>query len=217
VPHSRIYPQDGQELAADLAARGIRSPEVLRAMRTVPRQAFVLPDYTYEAYADRPLPIACGQTISQPYMVAAMTELLALCPGERVLEVGTGSGYQTAILAELGSVEVYTVEIIQALADEAAARFQALGYSQIHLQHGDGYHGWPEHAPYNGIIVTAAVEQVPPPLPQQLTEGGRLVIPIGAPRSYQSLWVYTKQGGELKGYNWGGVAFVPFTREKPNQ
>ncbi len=206
-----FHPRNGQELAADLAARGIKNPDVLRAVRTVPRHAFVSPDYFNEAYADRPLPIAFGQTISQPFMVAAMTELLALRPGDRVLEVGTGSGYQTAILAELGTVDVYTVEIIPDLAEEAAARLQSLGYSQIHFRHGDGYDGWPEYAPYNGIIVTAAADQVPSPLSDQLAEGGRLIIPLGAARHFQYLWVYTKQKGKLHGYNWGGVSYVPFT------
>ncbi len=211
-PH--FYPHDSQELADDLAARGIRSPAVLRAMRAVPRQAFVPSHYQSEAYADRPLPIACGQTISQPYMVAAMTELLALQPGQKVLEIGTGSGYQAAVLAELGEVEVYTVEIIPALAEETIARLHALGYISIHFRRGDGYYGWPEYAPYHGIVVTAAVERVPPPLLEQLAEGGRLVIPLGLPHHFQSLWVFTKSGGQVTSYDWGGVAFVPFTREK---
>jgi protein-L-isoaspartate(D-aspartate) O-methyltransferase len=199
-------------MAADLAARGIKNPDVLRALQAVPRQAFVPPAYAAQAFADGPLPIACGQTISQPFIVAIMTELLALVPDDKTLEIGTGSGYQTAILAELGLGEVYTVEIIPALAEAAAARFQALGYPQIHLQNSDGYHGWPEHAPYQAIIVTAAAEKVPPPLPEQLAEGGRLVIPLGAQHHFQELWVFTKHGERLDGQAWGGVAFVPFTR-----
>jgi protein-L-isoaspartate(D-aspartate) O-methyltransferase len=205
-------PRDAKEMAADLAARGIKNPDVLRALQAVPRQAFVLPAYAAQAFADGPLPIACGQTISQPFIVAIMTELLALAPGGKTLEIGTGSGYQTAILAELGLGEVYTVEIIPALAEAAAARFQTLGYSQIHLQNSDGYYGWPEHAPYQGIIVTAAAEKVPPLLPEQLAEGGRLVIPLGAQNHFQELWVFTKHGENLDGEAWGGVAFVPFTR-----
>ncbi len=205
-------PRDAKEMAADLAERGIRNPDVLRAMQAVPRQAFVPATYVEQAFADGPLPIACGQTISQPFIVAIMTELLALRPGDKTLEIGTGSGYQAAILAELRMGEVYTVEIIPALAEAAAARLQALGYSQINVQHSDGFHGWPEQAPYQGIIVTAAVERVPPPLPAQLDEGGRLVIPLGAPHHFQELWVFTKRGEHLDGEAWGGVAFVPFTR-----
>jgi protein-L-isoaspartate(D-aspartate) O-methyltransferase len=199
-------------MATDLAARGIRNPDVLRAMQVVPREAFVLPAYVEHAFADGPLPIAAGQTISQPYIVAVMTELLALRPGDNVLEIGTGSGYQTAILAELGLGEVYSVEIIPALAEAAAARLQTLGYGRVHLQNSDGYHGWPELAPYHGILVTAAAEKVPPPLITQLAEAGRLVIPLGAPYCVQELWVYTKHGDHLDGQRWGGVAFVPFTR-----
>ncbi len=207
---------DGQALAAELAAEGIRDLEVLRALATVPRHAFIAPEYQASAYANRPLPIGCGQTISQPYMVAAMTELLALQPGQKVLEIGTGSGYQAAVLAELGTVEVYTVEIVPALAEAAAARLQTLGYTHLHFRRGDGYTGWPDYAPYHGILVTAAAEKVPPPLLEQLAPGGRLIIPLGAPHRYQSLWVYTKTGDQVTSYNWGGVAFVPFTREIPS-
>jgi protein-L-isoaspartate(D-aspartate) O-methyltransferase len=200
-------------MAADLAARGIRNPDVLRALQAVPRQEFVPPAYLGQAFADGPLPIACGQTISQPFIVAVMTELLALHPGDKTLEIGTGSGYQTAILAALGLGEVYTIEIIPTLAETAAARFQTLGYAQIHLQNSDGYDGWPEHAPYQGIIVTAAAEKVPPPLAEQLADGGHLVIPLGTARHFQELWVFTKRGARLDGEAWGGVAFVPFTRQ----
>lgn len=209
---STFYPRDAKEMADDLAARGIKNPDVLRAMQAVPREAFVPPAYAAQAFTDGPLPIACGQTISQPFIVAVMTELLALLPGDKTLEIGTGSGYQAAILAEMGLGEVYTIEIIPALAEAAAARFQALGYSKIHVQHRDGFHGWPEQAPYQGIIVTAAAEKVPPPLPAQLAEGGRLVIPLGAQHHFQELWVFTKHGEHLDGEAWGGVAFVPFTR-----
>jgi len=191
--HHRVYPANGKELAADLAHRGIRSPEVLRAMEAVPREAFVSAEYASQAYADHPLPIASGQTISQPLMVAAMTELLRVRPGHKVLEIGTGSGYQAAVLAELGQVEVYTVEIIAELADTAIDR-------------------WPEHAPYDGIVVTAAAERTPPPLAEQLAEGGRLIIPLGAPHHLQTLWVFTRRGEKLDADDWGGVAFVPFKR-----
>jgi protein-L-isoaspartate(D-aspartate) O-methyltransferase len=208
----RVFPANGKELAADLAHRGIRSPDVLRAMEAVPREAFVSAEYAREAYSDRPLPIASGQTISQPLMVAAMTELLELRPGHKVLEIGTGSGYQAAVLAELGYADVYTVEILPQLAEAAIDRFKALGYSQIHVLRGDGYHGWPEHAPYDGIIVTAAAERTPPPLTEQLADGGRLIIPLGAPHHIQMLWVYTRRGEKLDADEWGGVAFVPFKR-----
>jgi protein-L-isoaspartate(D-aspartate) O-methyltransferase len=207
-----FHPRNTKEMADDLAARGIRDRDVLRALQAVPRQIFVLPAYAEQAFADGPLPIACGQTISQPFMVAIMTELLALRPGDKTLEIGTGSGYQAAVLAELGMGEVYSVEIIPDLAESAAARLLDLGYSRVHVQHSDGFHGWPEQAPYQGIIVTAAVEKVPPPLSAQLSEGGRLVIPLGAPHHFQELWVFTKRGERLDGEPWGGVAFVPFTR-----
>jgi protein-L-isoaspartate(D-aspartate) O-methyltransferase len=207
-----FHPRDAKEMVDDLADRGIKNPDVLRAMQAVPREAFVPPAYAAQAFADGPLPIACGQTISQPFMVAIMTELLALLPGDKTLEIGTGSGYQAAVLAELGMGEVYTIEIIPALAEAAVARFQALGYGKIHVQNRDGFHGWPEQAPYQGIIVTAAAEKVPPPLPAQLAEGGRLIIPLGAQHHFQELWVFTKHGERLDGEVWGGVAFVPFTR-----
>jgi protein-L-isoaspartate(D-aspartate) O-methyltransferase len=184
---------------------------VLRAMRTVPRQDFVPPEYRDQAYKDHPLPIGYGQTISQPYIVAWMTELLELQPGEKVLEIGTGSGYQAAILAELGYVDVYSIEIVPELADSAAARLKELGYDEVHVKQGDGYYGWPENAPFDAIIVTAAPDHLPAPLAGQLAEGGRLVIPIGPPGWYQSLWKFVKVTGELKAYNMGGVSFVPFT------
>jgi protein-L-isoaspartate(D-aspartate) O-methyltransferase len=140
-----------------------------------------------------------------------MTELLELQPGEKVLEIGTGSGYQAAVLAELGDVEIYTMEIVPELAESAATRLEESGYSQVHVKQGDGYYGWPEAAPFDAIIVTAAPDHLPGPLVEQLAEGGRLIIPIGPPGWFQSLWKFVDEGGELKGYNLGGVAFVPFT------
>ncbi len=190
---------------------GISDKDVLRAMRTVPRQDFVPPEYQDQAYEDHPLPIGYGQTISQPYVVAWMTELLELQPGERVLEIGTGSGYQAAILAELGYVDVYSIEIVPELADSATVRLKELGYDEVHVKQGDGYYGWPEYGPFDAIIVTAAPDHLPAPLAEQLAEGGRLVIPIGPPGWYQSLWKFVKVTGELKAYNMGGVRFVPFT------
>ncbi len=191
--------------------RGVSDPDVLRAMRTTPRQAFVPSEYQDQAYADHPLPIGYGQTISQPYIVAWMTELLDLKPGEKVLEVGTGSGYQAAVLAEEGRAEIYSIEIIPELADSASTRLKTLGYTKVRLTQGDGYYGWTEHSPYDAILVTAAPDHLPAPLAEQLTEGGRLVIPIGPPGGYQTLWKFVKRNGELTGYDMGGVIFVPLT------
>ena len=194
-----------------IEARGVSDVGVLYAMRTVPRHMFVLPDYVKSAYQDHPLPIGYGQTISQPYIVAWMTELLELEPGEKVLEIGTGSGYQAAVLGELDDVNVYTIEIVPELADIASARLEELGYTQIKVKQGDGYYGWPEFAPFDAIIVTAAPDHLPAPLVEQLTESGRLVIPIGPPGGYQSLWKFVKEGQDVTAYNMGGVRFVPFT------
>jgi protein-L-isoaspartate(D-aspartate) O-methyltransferase len=199
-----------------IRVRGVRNEDVLRAMGAVPRHRFVPREYQDEAYHDHPLPIGRGQTISQPYVVAWMTELLDLRPGDKVLEIGTGSGYQSAVLAELGFVDVFTVEIVPELARAAAARLRDLGYSRVRVAERDGRLGWPDYAPFNGIIATAAPERVPQPLVDQLAEGGRLVIPVGPEMSYQSLWKYVKgKNGELKGQDMGGVAFVPLTGGKP--
>jgi len=196
-----------------IISRGVADERVLSALRTVPRHEFVPSEYLDDAYADHPLPIGYGQTISQPYVVAWMTEMLELAPGEKVLEIGTGSGYQAAVLAALGEVDVYSIEIVPELADEARARLEALGYSSIHLMQGDGYYGWEDYAPFNAIIVTAAPDHLPAPLVAQLGEGGRLVIPIGPPGGYQSLWRFVKESGLVTAYNLGGVSFVPFTGE----
>jgi protein-L-isoaspartate(D-aspartate) O-methyltransferase len=196
-----------------IEARDVSDPEVLSAMRAVPRHRFVPEDYVDQAYEDHPLPIGYGQTISQPYIVAWMTELLELQPGDKVLEIGTGSGYQAAVLAELEDVEVYTIEIVPELAEQAEARLEALGYTDIQANQGDGYHGWPEHAPYDAVIVTAAPDHLPQPLANQLAEDGHMVIPIGPPGGYQELWKFEKEDGELSAKSLGGVAFVPLTRE----
>lgn len=187
------------------------SSRVMDAMRNVPRHRFVPPELRASAYDNRPLPIGHGQTISQPYIVALMSDLLALEPHHRVLEIGTGCGYQTAVLAKLAA-EVYSIEVVKPLAEIAARRLQELGYHNAHTRIGDGYYGWPEHAPYDGIIVTAAGPQVPEALPEQLKPGGRMVIPIGTPYSNQNLLLITKDtDGDLHERTVLPVAFVPLT------
>jgi len=195
-----------------IQARGIQDAAVLEAMRKVPRHAFVPDKHLDQAYADHPLPIGFGQTISQPYIVALMTEALEVQPGDRVLEVGTGSGYQAAVLAEM-QAEVYTVEIIPELADQAREQLKQVGYTDVEVKNGDGYYGWEENAPYEKIIVTAAPDHLPQPLIQQLKEGGRLVIPIGPIGAVQTLWLYEKIDGEIQTKNLGDVRFVPLTGE----
>jgi protein-L-isoaspartate(D-aspartate) O-methyltransferase len=199
-------------VSEQIASRGVKDEAVLAAMRAVPRHLFVPDEYLDQAYEDHPLPIGFGQTISQPYIVALMTETLQLEPGEKVLEVGTGSGYQAAILAELG-VEVYTIEIIPELASSAAERLKSLGYNQVQVKQADGYFGWEEHAPFEAIIVTAAPDHMPQPLAEQLAEGGRLVVPIGPIGAVQTLWLFEKLEGELNATNLGSVRFVPLTGE----
>ena len=197
---------------SQIEARGVKDSHVLEAMRSIPRHEYVPREYQEHSYADRPLPIGYGQTISQPYIVALMTELLGVQEGDRVLEVGTGSGYQAAVLAEIVD-EVYTVEIIPELAELAAKRLKRLGYTQVQAENLDGYYGWEEHAPYDAIIVTCAPDHVPSPLLKQLKDGGRLVIPVGPPGAYQTLWLIRREGEEFRYENWGGVAFVPLTGE----
>jgi len=193
-----------------IRGRGVQDTAVLSAMRTVPRHRFVPAQYVDEAYADHPLPIGYGQTISQPYIVGLMTEALKAKPGDRVLEVGTGSGYQAAVLAQLG-VEVYTIEIIPELAQQARKTLDDLGYRGVHVRTGDGYFGWEVNAPYDAVIVTAAPDHLPQALATQLKDTGRLVIPIGPVGSVQTLWLFEKQGGELSATNLGAVSFVPLT------
>ncbi|GIW72112.1 MAG: hypothetical protein KatS3mg102_1654 [Planctomycetota bacterium] len=196
-----------------IEARGLGTPPVLEAMRAVARHRFVPAELRAQAYEDRPLPIGHGQTISQPYIVAFMTEMLALQPGARALEVGTGSGYQAAVLAELAA-EVVTIEIIGALAHSAAERLQRLGYRNVTVVHGDGYFGWPERAPYDAIVVTAAATHIPPPLLAQLRPGGRMAIPLGDTPWTQSLVLVRKaEDGTVTARDVLPVAFVPFTRQ----
>jgi protein-L-isoaspartate(D-aspartate) O-methyltransferase len=194
-----------------IQARGVTDEAVLAALLNVPRHEFVPAKYQAQSYEDHPLPIGSGQTISQPYIVAVMTEMIELQPGERVLEIGTGSGYQAAILAQITD-EVYTIEIIPELAERAQETFDHLGYDQIVAKQADGYWGWEEYAPFEAIIVTAAPDHVPQPLVNQLADGGKMVIPVGPPGGYQSLWLLERQGDEVIRTNWGGVRFVPFTR-----
>ncbi len=176
--------------------RGVNDRDVLAAMRAVPRHLFVADDMAHAAYDDSPLPIGFGQTISQPYMVAYMTDLLHVNVRSRVLDVGAGSGYQTAVLAELAG-EVYAVERIAELAQQAKVRLDTLGYRNVEVRRGDGTAGWPEHAPFDGIMVAAAADEAPPPLLDQLAESGRLVIPLGPTHGEQVLTVFERRGGGL--------------------
>jgi len=195
-----------------IASRGVRHPAVLAAMRKVPREQFVPEAWRSRSYDDGPLPIGKGQTISQPYIVAIMTELAKPEKHHRVLEVGTGSGYQAAVLAEIVS-QVYTIEIVKELAEEADVRLKQLGYANIFVRHGDGYRGWPEQAPFDAIIITAAVAKPPAPLLEQLKEGGRLVFPQGEPDGYQELVVIEKAKGAFNRQVIFPVRFVPMTGE----
>lgn len=202
-----------EEMVELIKLRGIKDEKVLKAMLKVPRHLFVDKSLWDSAYGDHPLPIGYGQTISQPYIVALMTEALKLKGDEKVLEIGTGSGYQSAILAEI-TRKVYTVEIIKDLVDKAKERLRSLGYSYVKVKWDDGYNGWEEYAPYDAIIVTCAPDHVPPPLIKQLKDGGRMVIPVGPPGAYQTLWLIEKIEGKLKFTDLGGVLFVPLVRKK---
>jgi protein-L-isoaspartate(D-aspartate) O-methyltransferase len=194
-----------------IRGRGVRDPEVLLAMERVPRHAFVPAEIQDLAYADGPLPIDEGQTISQPFIVALMTDLAALGPEDRVLEVGTGSGYQAAVLAEI-CAEVYTIEIVEPLGEEAAERLAALGYRDVRCRIGDGYAGWPEAAPFDAILVTAAAPRIPEPLLEQLRVGGRLVAPVGG-GALQDLLVARKTPDGIETARVETVRFVPMTGE----
>ena len=197
-----------------MIGRNALDPKVMSAMENVPRNEFVSSSYGDAAFDNGPLPIGHGQTISQPYIVALMTDLLELDADDVVLEIGTGSGYQTAILSQLCK-QVYTIEYVPALADIAKARLEKLGYDNITSITGNGYDGWPEHAPYDGIIVTAAATHIPKPLIGQLKPGGKLVIPVGRPHLYQELTVVEKdENGEIDIREVLGVAFVPLQAER---
>ena len=207
--------QRRQMVQQQLVTRGITDQRVLAVMAKVPREEFVTPDSRAASYEDGPLAIGYAQTISQPYIVAFMTEQLRPKPSDRVLEVGTGSGYQAAILAELVS-EVYSVEIVEPLAKNAEATLQRLGYKNVHLKIGDGYKGWPETAPFDAIIVTCAPDKVPQPLVDQLKDDGRMIIPVGD-RFAQQLYLLEKKNGQLKQSATLPVRFVPMTSEAPKQ
>ena len=196
----------------DLRGRDITDPKVLEVMGRIPRHLFVDPSLQDQAYADHPLPIGEGQTISQPYIVALMTQFLKIKPGEKVLEIGTGSGYQAAVLAEMTD-QVYSMEIREGLTRRAQERLRSLGYDQVHIRNGDGYFGWREAAPFDAILITCAANHIPPPLMQQLKEGGRLILPLGSTTYFQTLTLLTKQGGETHVRHLTGVAFVPMTGE----
>jgi protein-L-isoaspartate(D-aspartate) O-methyltransferase len=198
-------------ISRQLRGRGISDQRVLGAMSSVPREKFVPKELRNSAYDDRPLPIGYGQTISQPYIVAFMTEQLQPKKSQRVLEIGTGSGYQAAVLSGLVA-EVYTIEIVRPLAQRAEAVLRELGYNNVQVKAGDGYKGWPEHAPFDAIMVTAAPDHVPQPLIEQLKEGGRMVIPVGKSGA-QKLYLLEKQNGKVQQTAVIPVRFVPLTRE----
>lgn len=208
----RAYVSERKRMVStQIKARGIRDPQVLNALETVPRHAFIPSNLQTRAHADGPLPIAHGQTISQPYIVAFMTEALALEPNDRVLEIGTGSGYQAAVCAEIAQ-HVYTIEIIEGLAETATKRLQELGYKNITVKAGDGFYGWPEQAPFDAIIGTAAAGRIPPPLLEQLKPGARMIIPKETRMGFQSLILITKDAeGKIVQKNVLPVRFVPMT------
>ena len=193
--------------------RGIKDPATLAALRKVPRHLFVPKSIIDDAYDDRPLPIGYGQTISQPYIVAYMTEIVKPKPDHRVLEIGTGSGYQAAVLSEIVK-EVYTIEIIDSLGSQARNHLSKLNYKNIAVKTGDGYYGWKDKSPFDAIVVTAAAEHIPPPLIEQLKEGGRMIIPVGSPFIVQQLMLVEKKAGKIRTTSMMPVRFVPFKRSQ---
>jgi len=201
----------GKMVIQQIISRGVDDQPTLQAMRKVPRHLFVPKEYQSEAYDDNPLPIGYGQTISQPYIVAYMTEVAKPDPSKTALEIGTGSGYQAAVLAETVK-KVYSIEIVPELARESAERLKKLGYDNITVKYGDGYKGWKEFSPFDIIIVTAAAEQIPQPLIDQLAENGRLVIPVGPPMAVQELILLVKKNGKIEKSRLTFVRFVPFKR-----
>ena len=219
TPHPVVADEDSalkrarqRMVTHDLKGRDITDSRVLEAMGRVPRHRFLSRDKWSVAYSDTALPIAEGQTISQPYVVALMTQSLGLKPGEKVLEIGTGSGYQAAILAEL-STQVYTIEIRKGLAERSQKVLKELGYESVKVRHGDGYFGWSDQAPFDAVIVTCAANHIPPPLIEQLRVGGRLIIPLGSTSYWQTLTLIEKGVGGLDVRHLGGVLFVPMVGE----
>lgn len=212
-----VFPAQGFEnkrqvmVARQIAGRDVSDKATLDAMRSVPRHLFVPDSQQAYAYHDRPLPIGYGQTISQPYIVGYMTQIIGPEKGQRVLEIGTGSGYQAAVLAQIVDM-VFSIEIISPLADRARKIIEQLSYDNIRIKHGDGYYGWEEHAPFDAIVVTAAAEYIPPPLLAQLKQGGKMVIPVGSPFLTQQLMLVTKKGDDIITRALFPVRFVPFTR-----
>lgn len=213
-----LYPQDSYEksreemVSSQIEQRGVSDPATLKALKKVKRHLFVPEDYRDRAYNDGPLPIGYGQTISQPYIVGFMTEVIEPKSYFKVLEIGTGSGYQAAVLAEIVE-KVYTVEIVKELGGSATKRLNKLGYDNIEVKIADGYYGWEEEGPFDAIIVTAAAEFIPPPLIQQLKEGGKMIIPVGSPFFVQTLMLVEKKNGKTTTKSLFPVRFVPFTRK----
>ena len=213
VPTQDEYRQRRERMVqGQIEGRGISDNRTLKAMRTVPRHLFVPDDLKDRAYQDSPLPIGYGQTISQPYIVAYMTEIIQPKPDHKILEIGSGSGYQAAILANIVQ-EVYTIEIVPELGRKVHQKFKNAGYKNIYSRISDGYYGWEEKAPFDAIIVTAAAESIPAPLISQLKNGGRMIIPVGSPFSVQSLILIEKKESKITTKNLMAVRFVPFTRK----
>jgi protein-L-isoaspartate(D-aspartate) O-methyltransferase len=200
-------------VSSQIEKRGVKDPATLVALRKTPRHLFVPPNIIADAYDDRPLPIGYGQTISQPYIVAYMTEIIKPQPGHKVLEIGTGSGYQAAVLSGIVK-EVYTIELIDSLGKQAKNRLAKLNYKNVTVKTGDGYHGWKDKSPFDAIVVTAAAEHIPPPLIEQLKEGGRMIIPVGSPFMVQQLMLVEKKDGKVRTTSLMPVRFVPFKRSQ---
>lgn len=214
APQNDKYEKERREMVSfQIEGRGISDKPTLDAMRKVPRHRFVPSDQAGSAYVDGPLPIGYGQTISQPYIVAYMTSVIDPGPGQKVLEIGTGSGYQAAVLAEIADT-VYTIEIITELWKSSEKRLKDLGYKNIITKNADGYYGWKKYAPFDAIVVTAASEYIPPPLIEQLKDGGKMIIPVGSPFLTQMLVLVEKKGKEIFTTNIFPVRFVPLTRGK---
>jgi protein-L-isoaspartate(D-aspartate) O-methyltransferase len=212
IPQDDKYIGSREKMVKDqIESRGISNQPTLDAMKKVPRHKFVPPNNIERAYNDSPLPIGYGQTISQPYIVAYMTEVIDPKPGQKVLEIGTGSGYQAAVLAEIVD-SVYTIEIVRELYSSSSKRLNELGYKNVFCKNADGYYGWEESAPFDAIVVTAAAEHIPPPLIEQLKDGGKMIIPVGSPFLNQTLILVEKSGKEITTTSLLPVRFVPFTR-----